>query len=216
MIMALPAIFSAISGIADLVSGGKQVYDEITGKSAPDDPAGLRAAVEDMTPEQQAQWAEAMTGKIEMYRAQTERLEVQGGRINSETLAMFSQKVRDYIGKMRMVTRPLVVRRMTHVILLPVYVVTFDIFATLANWGIVVWSTSEVPHQIPLLAEKFFGPDTIYVQLYTPTITPAAAIVITYMTLREVGKAGGPKAAADKAMSSITNGLKSVVGAFRK
>ena len=206
---AIPAILSAISGVTELVDQGKQVYEQITGKTPPEDQDGLASAVQDMTPEQQEQWAAVMRGRIEQYEAETERLKVQGGTVDADTLAQFSQPVRDYIGKMRMVTRPLVVRRMSHVMLLPLYTTGFDMVATVVN-SVAAQLQDTDPFTLPKLTPILYGENTLYEQLLSNLSTPAAAIVISYMTLREVGKAGGPQAVAGKAMTSV----KKIIGAF--
>ena len=66
---------------------------------------------------------------------------------------------------------------------------------------------------IPLLADTFLADGSLYLKLYETAALPAAAVVMTYMTLREVGKAGGPKQAAGNTVSSAVGAIK---GAFDK
>lgn len=215
LLAALPAVFSAIDGAADLFSKAREVYAEVTGDDAPDDPAALRRSIEAQPEAVQTRFVERMQQEIALYRAQTERLAVDQGTLEAELLASLSPKARDRIAKMRMVTRPLTVRRMTHVMLLPVYVLVADAAFTLINSGIAGVSAAETPYQIPLLAATFFADGTLYSGLYDSAVGPAALIVVSYMTLREVGKAGGPKRAAEGALDKIAGGVRSVVGLFK-
>ena len=67
-----------------------------------------------------------------------------------------------------------------------------------------------------MLATTFFAPGTLYVQLYGYAAPSAAAVVGTYMTLREMGKAGGPKVAAKSALDKVAGSVGSIVGLFKK
>ena len=197
---ALPAIFSAISGVTTLFSEGQKVYNDITGNPAPSDQNGLQDAVNAMTPDQQNQWAEAMAEKIRMYEAETDRLKVQGGTIDAETLSQFSQEARDKIGLLRMTTRPKVVLRMSHVMLLPVYVMAFDGIGVYANS---ILALCDQVYRVPMLAGTFFQPGSLYVELYGYAAPSATAIVISYITLREIGKAGGGRIVTGKHWNAI-------------
>ncbi|MFV1850105.1 MAG: hypothetical protein ACMZ66_05295 [Thalassospira sp.] len=219
---ALPAIFSAISGAAELFDTGKQVYEEVTGKTAPDTETGLQAAVEALPDDQKQAFAERMTKEIEMYRAQNERLEIQGGRVDAETLAALPAEAAAEVAIMRMTTRPWVVRQLTRAMVWPVMsVFAVDILLAVINtvsagfWA--VFGTAPVPVQFDLVAGKFFG-DTggVYVQMYSQIVEYSAYIVITYMTLREAGKAGGPKQVVAGAVGKIASGIKAVFSGSRK
>lgn len=215
LLAALPAVFSAIDGVADLFDKGREVYAEVTGDDAPDDPAALRASVEAQPEAVQARFVERMQQEIALYRARTERLVVDQGTLEAELLASLSPEARDRVALMRMVTRPLTVRRMTHVMLLPVYVLVADAGFTLINSAIAGLSDAASPYQIPLLAATFFADGTLYSALYDSAVAPAAVIVVSYMTLREVGKAGGPAKAGRGALDKIAGGVRSVVGLFK-
>lgn len=211
--MAFPAIIAAISGIASLVKTGADVVETVTGERPEETEEGLAAAREAMTPEQRERFDATMAERIEMYEAETERLAVQGGRLNAETLEQFSQPARDEIGLLRMTTRPKVTLKMAHVLLLPIYVVVFDMAATLLNWFLS--AIGKAAYAVPLLADKFLESGTLYMQLYDAAAYPAAGVVMTYMTLREMGKAGGPKQAAKGIGQQIGGSIKSVLDLVR-
>ena len=148
-----------------------------------------------------------------MYEAETDRLAVQGSTIDAETLSQFSQAARDKIGVLRMTTRPKVVLRMSHVMLLPVYVMAFDGIGVYVNS---ILSLSDAVYRVPMLAETFFKPGTLYVELYGYAAPSATAIVVAYMTLREVGKAGGVETVAGKAKDGIADAIAKVTALFKK
>lgn len=221
-VAALSAIFTAISGATELFDAGKQAYNEVTGNAAPDTPAALQAAVENLPPEQQQAFAERMTKEIEMYRAQNERLEIQGGRVDAETLAVLTPEAATEVAVMRMTTRPWVVRQLTRAMVWPVMsVFAVDIALAVINTFIAgIWAVfgeAAAPVQFELVAGKFFGDGgSVYVQMYSQIVEYSAYIVITYMTLREAGKAGGPKQVVSGAINKVVTGIKSVFSGSRK
>ncbi|WP_417834765.1 hypothetical protein [Thalassospira xiamenensis] len=218
----LPGIFTAISSATELFDAGKKVYNEVTGNDAPASPDLLQAAVEKLPPEQQQAFAEKMSKEIEMYQAQNDRLEIQGGRVDAETLSVLSKEDAGKVALMRMTTRPWVVRQLTRAMVWPVMAIfAVDIFLAVLNTITAgVWAAfgdSTAPLQFDLVAGKFFGSaDSVYVQMYSQIVEYSAYIVISYMTLREVGKVGGPKQAAANAFSGLMGGIKSAAQAFRK
>lgn len=218
----LPGIFTAISGATELFDAGKQVYNEVTGSAAPETPAALQAAVESLPPEQQQAFAERMTKEIEMYRAQNERLDIQGGRVDAETLAVLTPEAATEVAIMRMTTRPWVVRQLTRAMVWPVMsVFAVDIALAVINTFIAgIWAVlgeAAAPVQFELVAGKFFGDGgSVYVQMYSQIVEYSAYIVITYMTLREAGKAGGPKQVVSGAINKVMTGIKSVFSGSRK
>lgn len=218
----LPGIFTAISGATELFDAGKQVYNEVTGNAAPDTPAALQSAVESLPPEQQQAFAEKMSKEIEMYQARTERLEVQGGRVDAETLATLTPEAASEVAIMRMTTRPWVVRQLTRAMVWPVMsVFAVDIALAVINTvSAGIWAVSSgdaAPVQFDLVAGKFFGEGgSVYVQMYSQVVEYSAYIVITYMTLREAGKAGGPKQVVSGAINKVMTGIKSVFSGSRK
>jgi len=219
---ALPGIFAAISSATELFDAGKQVYNDVTGTAAPATPQGLQAAVENLPPDQQQAFAERMAKEVELYQAQTDRLEIQGGRVDAETLAVLSKEDAGQVALMRMTTRPWVVRQLTRAMVWPVMAIFgVDIILAVANTIIAgIWAATgqaAAPVQFELVAGHFFGnADSVYVQMYSQIVEYSAYIVITYMTLREAGKAGGPKQAISGALSGLLGGIKSATKAFRK
>ncbi|MAX82401.1 MAG: hypothetical protein CL843_19765 [Crocinitomicaceae bacterium] len=218
----LPGIFTAISGATELFDAGKQVYNEVTGNAAPDTPEALQAAVESLPTEQQQAFAERMTKEIEMYRAQNERLEIQGGRVDAETLSVLTPEAATEVAIMRMTTRPWVVRQLTRAMVWPVMsVFAVDIALAVINTFIAgIWAVfgeATAPVQFELVAGKFFGDGgSVYVQMYSQIVEYSAYIVITYMTLREAGKAGGPKQVVSGAINKVMTGIKSVFSGSRR
>ena len=158
---------------------------------------------------------------LSMYRAQNERLEIQGGRVDAETLGALTPEAASKVAIMRMTTRPWCVRLFAGGMVFPVMgVFGVDILLALINtvvaglWA--VFGGDKPPVQFDLIAGKFFAENTIYVQLYDALVPYAAAGVMTFMTLREAGKAGGPKRVASDALNGVVSGVKSMFSGSRK
>ena len=85
LLAALPAIFTTVSKVSDLFLKGKEVVEKVTGKpSEASTPDELKEEIESLPPEQQAKWAHAMQQKIELYKVENERLDIEIGRITPE------------------------------------------------------------------------------------------------------------------------------------
>ncbi|RCK32478.1 hypothetical protein TH9_12135 [Thalassospira xiamenensis] len=226
----IPALLALAPSIIGLFTKGGSTAEKvmntavdigkaITGKENPDDIAEALKADPDKLVAYQAQMNDAA---IAIYQAENERLEIEGGRVDGETLAALPPEAAAEVAIQRMTTRPWVVRQLTRAIVWPLMAISgVDIVLAVLNtliagiWA-VVGSTAS-PIQFDLVAGKFFAdPDSIYVQMYLQTVEYGAYIVITYMTLREAGKAGGPKQAAANAFSGLLGGVKSAAKAFRK
>lgn len=217
----LPGIFSAISSATELFDAGKQVYADITGKEPPETVEALQSAVTELPADQQEAFASRMSKEIEMYQAQNARLEIQGGRVDAETLAALPPEAAAKVAILRMTTRPWCVRLFAKGMVYPVMsVFAVDIFLALVNSLImgfwVVFGGDVPPVQFELIAGKFFAENSIYVRLYENFVPYAAAGVMTFMTLREFGKGGGPKQVAGNAVTGLINGIKSAVSGYRK
>lgn len=147
---------------------------------------------------------------IELYRAKTERLVTEQGRVDAETLAALPPEAAAQIALLRMTTRPKVVLRMSHVILLPIYVIGVD--GALALFNIISRAAGSTV-QLDMLGAQFFTAGSLYVDLYTWAAPTAASVIATYMGLREAGKAGKdpdhPLAKATKAATRLFGRLRS-------
>ena len=217
LLAAIPAIISAIGGATELFGAGKDMVEEITGgASGATTPEDLHREVAAMTPDQQERWAESMQQKVVMYEAQNGRLDIQGGRVDADTLSVLSQKIRDKIAWLRMATRPWAVRQMVRVILLPFYVTCVDIGFGILNAGLTLFNVTrnDQPVQIAYIASQFFAKDTIYVDMYQSVVWPAASIVMTYMTLRQFQKSKGDANPVD-AVASLMRSAGGLVGKVR-
>lgn len=215
----LPAIFAAISGVAALVDAGKSAYEAIAGKpSAAPDAKALQAEVESLPPDQQQAWASAMSQKIDMHKAETARIANEQGEVTADLLRVLDPEAAAYVAKLRMTTRPWVVRQMARVILLPVYVTLIDMVLMGLN-GLHRWVTKQrdvVPFD--LFAEKIFGDGSIYVVMYQWAAPTAAAVVVSYITAKTVEAVKNGPAAGDGiagAIGRVVQAATSVVSTVR-
>lgn len=186
----LPAILGAISIATELFDVGKDVYETVTGeKSSADSPESLANEVSSLPADKQALFNEKMEIQLERYRAETERLKVQGGLVDAETLSSIPEKQRGEIAYTRMTARPKIAMRMAHVILFPVYIAVLESVILLHN--LLQSAYSSTPTLIGSLASQMLTSDAPFVQLYAYAGPTAASVVITYMGLREIGKRRG-------------------------
>lgn len=229
LLAALPAIFTTVSKVSDLFSKGKDVVEKITGKeSQASGPDELKEEVEALTPEQQAQWAQAMQQKIELYREENNRLDIEIGRITPEIHSKLTPEAANKIAILRQTTRPWAVRMMVHYVLFPFYLVVFDALQlAIIHWfgideGRMFKSFNYVFGALTFkdidqsLLDKITSvvtepqPLTLAAKMYMESIAWVVSIIISYMGLREIGKArgtSGDEAESKKAPLSIGPGL---------
>jgi len=182
MIPILMGLAGAIGAATELFTAGKRVYAEVTGEpSAAGDADELIAEVAVRPPEQQAAFVAAMEAEIRRYRAETDRLEVEQARISAELLQALPPEAAAEVALLRMTTRPKIVLRMSHVILIPAYVLAVDAATMLFNN---VMASAGATIELRLLALTLFASGSVYEQLYTWAAPTAASVVIAYMGLR--------------------------------
>lgn len=196
MPLALPLIFEGVKLFAGLFDEGKKVYEAVTGApSAAATVEELGAEVAAMPADQQAAFADAMSAKLKMYQAETDRLRVQSGEVTAEILGALPPEAAAEVAHYRMTTRPWTVRQMVQVIKLPFWILCVDGVLALINsvttWLFALAAAEREAPQLAYLAATFFSADNVYLSMYAAAVKPAAAIVLGYMTLREVGKARG-------------------------
>jgi len=210
LLAALPAIFTAVSKVSDLFNKGKEVVEKITGKpSAASNPDELKDEIESLTPQQQAQWAQAMQQKIDLYKAENERLDIEIGRITPELQSKLTPEAASKIAIMRQTTRPWAVRMMVHYVLFPFYLVLFDsVQLAIIHWFGVskervfksfnyvfgALTIKDVDQSVLEKASSLFAEPqnlTLAAQMYMDSIGWVISVIISYMGLREIGKAKG-------------------------
>lgn len=230
MLGAITGIFSAVSAVSKLFSTGKEVIEKVTGKeSKASTPEELKHEVEQMTPEQQEIWAKTMQQKIDLYKEENNRLDIQGGTITKELHSKLDSKAAGKIAILRQTTRPWAVRKMVHFIMFPFYLVTFDVaqltvatwfgvppdrifksfdyvFGSLTNEGIISKAVDAV--------FKTQG-NTLAGEMYMSALAWVTGVIISYMTLREFGKTKGTSGDISKP-SGITDALSSGLGLVGK
>lgn len=186
LLAALPLLFEGVKTATELFTAGRATVASVTGKpSTATDAAGLIAEVEAMPPEQQAQWAEAQQAATDQYEAETERLLAEQGAVDASTLGMLPPRVAGKVAWLRMATRPRIVLRMSHVVLLPVYVFAID--GTLITVNVLLRPFTGV--QFDPIAGELFSAGSLYVELYKFAAPTAASVIVSYFGLREYGKA---------------------------
>lgn len=146
-------------------------------------------AVKTATPDQLS----ALDGKWKIYKAQTERLIAEQGEVTDTMVAKLDTPTANKIAFLRMTTRPWAVRRMIHLMMLPIYITGIDVALVIINIFIRFFHSGEgEPSQFELVAATFLGGDSIYYQMYEAGVIPAAGIVMAYMGLRQIEKSGSP------------------------
>jgi hypothetical protein len=194
VLAALPAIFSAIESVGDLFTEGKKVYEQVTGTpSAATAPAELSAEVRALTPEQTAAWVESMRVSVDAYKAETERLVNEQGEVTPELLKTLTPAAATRVALMRMTTRPIIALRMSHVILLSIYLTILDACVSVINLAVAGFGGTT---RFELLTPVLFGTGgSIYLSMYQEVLPYATFIVIGYMSGRTleklIGKDGG-------------------------
>lgn len=187
VLAALPAIFAAMKGAADLFDMGKQVVEEIKGEAVHvDTPEALTQEVEQLSIQDQARFVERMKSELVFYEAITNRLETQGGRLNADILQAIPDAARSEVALMRMTTRPWAVRWMViAVVFPPLSIVCLNSMIAAFN---VLNAAFGDPQQ---LAISLIDMGDVLNHLYEEMVGWAAAVIMTYMGMREMGKAVG-------------------------
>lgn len=230
ILAALPAIFTAVSKVSDLFHKGKEVVEKITGKpSEASNPDELKEEVESLTPEQQAQWAQSMQQKIDLYKAENERLDIEIGRITPELQSKLTPEAANKIAIMRQTTRPWAVRMMVHYVLFPFYLVLFDavqlaiihwfgisevrVFKTF-NYVFGALTLNDIDKSVlEKVSSIFTEPQnlTLAAQMYMHSIGWVISVIISYMGLREIGKAKGTSGDEIFAYKKETSGVTGII-----
>ena len=209
LLAALPTIFGAVQQVSSLFDKGKDVVEQVTGKpSVASTPDELQTEIQQLPQNKQNQWAEIMSKEVDKYVAQNERLATDIGLIDSNLTSKVSTDAADEAIIMRMTTRPWAVRWMVRYVLLPFILAIIDIIQNLiVTWlpfiKIKPYNTFEHFFGVMLVPAdadanaletfmKFFsesgGPTTFAGQLYIESLPWVVSVILTYMTLREVGK----------------------------
>jgi len=209
----LGAIIGAITGIPALIDAGKAIFQTVSGKpstatSAPE----LNDEVQALPADQQKAWAEAMQAKIDFYKAESARIQNEQGDVTAEILAVLDKPAAAKVAIERMTTRPWVVKRMTHVILLPVYVMVLDSRLMVFN-GLYRMATAQRDlAPFDLFAEKLFGEGSLYASMYNLAAPTAAVVVVSYITAKTVETVRNGASAGDGLAGTIGRAVQAVGG----
>ncbi|HXH71968.1 MAG TPA: hypothetical protein VNI58_04050 [Mariprofundaceae bacterium] len=212
----LPTIFSAVSKVSDLFATGKETVKKVTGNdSVASTPEELQQEVQGLPPEQQAQWAQIMRQKVELYQAENQRLDIEIGKIDSNITGKLSEDAASKIAYMRMTTRPWTVKMMVYYILFPFALVSVDLIQELLKNWLFFWTDKlqpvktfdyvfgslnpamfkgAEPGAFEKLVQAFAGSHaqmTLAGNLYVDSIPWVVGIIVSYMGLREIGKFSG-------------------------
>lgn len=204
----LTGILSILTAVPALFDAGRQVFETLTGTTpAATTPEALIAEVERLPADKQAAWASAMETQIRQYQAETARLSNEQGELTPEILKAIGPKAAAEVALLRMTTRPKVVLRMTHVVMLPFYVTVYDMAVTVLNNALSAFGTV---HRFETLAGLFFKDGSIYAAMYEQAVWPCVVIVGGYMTLRQMEKASASP------LDAIANAMSGVKGLFKR
>ena len=227
LIAGVSTLISGISKVKELFSAGKELKEHFTGEpSKATTPDELAKEIAALPVEQQTNWLEVMKGKLKIYEAQTERLRAETD-VAPEIAVKVDVETASKIAYERQTTRPWAVKKSMHFILFPFYLVSIDVLQVLINnWIIKGLFRSENGIEIVNVFDLVFGaskgglmnilgsvvgpmPKTLAGQMYMEAIVPCVSIVITFMTLRQVGKSIDK--GDDGAVGKMTSGLKGLI-----
>ena len=211
----IPSIIGAASKVSDIFKSAKKVKAEITGTpSVASTPEELQDEIASLPEDQQARWAQVMQQKVDLYKAENERLDIEIGRVDSNITSKLTPKAASEIAIMRQTTRPWAVRMMVHYVFFPFYLIIIDVIQLLFySWFLKglfkvkeenspVFKTFDYvfgnfdPQQMSVLgkfADMIKDPmsHTMMARIYAESVPWAVTVIISYMGLREIGKARG-------------------------
>jgi len=216
LLAALPSIFSAVSKVSELFSSGKEAVRKVTGNdSIASTSEELQQEIQSLPEAQQAQWAQIMQQKVDLYQAENQRLDIEIGRIDSNITSKLTPDAAEKIAYLRQATRPWTVKMMVHYILFPFYLIIIDLTQDIIKNWLFFWTDAIKPVKTfdymfgalnpsslkgvdPGVLDKmlaaFTGKDThltLAGDLYVDSIPWVVGIIVSYMGLREIGKARG-------------------------
>ncbi|WP_419797388.1 MAG: hypothetical protein ACNI26_13865 [Terasakiella sp.] len=202
---ALPAIFAAMKGAADLFDVGKQVVEEIKGEAvearSPDE---LREEVDKLSEPERAQFMERMKSELAFYETISNRLMMQGGQLDAEVLNAIPPRARAQVALIRMTTRPWAVRWMVIAVVFPPLAIVG------LNSLIAAYNVINAAFGTPSAMVSLIEMGDVLNSLYEQMVGWAAAVIMTYMGMREVGKAVERKDSVS--VNDITGSLSRFVG----
>ncbi|WP_299773934.1 hypothetical protein [uncultured Pseudoteredinibacter sp.] len=209
----LPTIFSAISQFTELFDAGKKVFEAVTDKpSRSSTPEELQREVGQLSQSQQVLWATQMQQSIDLYKAQSDRLNIEQGLIDGSITSKLTAEAASEIALVRQTTRPWAVRMMVHYVFFPWYLILIDLSQELVNrWLLKGLFRFENSIEIFKTFDYVFGgsgvggaaqsaaqsvqtltsASTAMSTMYMNSVGWATSIIIAYMGLREYSKAMG-------------------------
>lgn len=205
---------SALGSAFGFVRKSKKIIDTITGEdNSIETEEDVQKAYNNLTPAGQEIFNTKLTKDIEMYQAQTVRLENEQGIVTTELQAKLSPEDAGKIAKLRMTTRPRIVRQLTHFILSPVYLLYLDSF----QQSIFAWFN--FPRERMFMAFDYCfgkivdgGSRTIFGEMYMEVFTSITLIISLYFGLREVGKS---KRGEETAIQTVISSGRGLVGKIK-
>ena len=188
---AAPAVATALLGPAGGIAV-KFLGDALLGD--PEAPlVSITEAVKQASPEQ-------LADLNERYEAETARLIAEQGEITDTLVAKIDGPTANKVAFLRMTTRPWAVRKMVYAMLLPLYVFWIDVGLTLINSVMKFYDSKKA---FDLLGTTFLDGESVYIVMYGDLVAPAATIVVSYMTLRQIEKSGNPLKGLGKGIAKI-------------
>lgn len=214
-------LFSGISKVKELFNSGKELMTDIKGQSSTASTSEeLREEFDALSETDKQGWIDQMAAATNQYEAETDRLRAQE-EVSMEITEKVDTETASDIAYQRQTTRPWTVKKMVHLMLFPFYLIAIDVFQHIVKNWLLYWTDKVQPFEsfIYVFGSKDGGlmdklgnligpmPKTLAGQMYIEAIAWAAAIVISYMTLREIGKSRGTDK-TDGIMSKAANVIK--------
>jgi len=165
----LPTLLGALSAAPKVFEAGKAIVETVTGKAVPETatPKDLIEHIKTLPPEQAEAIVDGMKANIDLYRAETDRIKIEGGEITAEILTAIPEKQRARVAILRMTTRPWLARYAMRIIAAPVLVAFGDYTLMWLNGIYRVASQQRDFVPFDLFAEKMFAEGSSYVTAYS-------------------------------------------------
>ncbi len=231
LLAALPSIFSTVSKVSDLFTSGKEAVKKVTGNdSIASTSSELQEEIQSLPEEQQAQWAQIMQQKLELYQAENQRLDIEIGKIDSNITSKLTPEAASKIAYLRQSTRPWTVKMMVYYVLFPFFLIIIDLVQEIIKNWLLFWTDVIKPVRtfdymfgglnpnnlkemdagaLDKILALFTGKDsqlTLAGDLYIDSIPWVVGIIVSYMGLREIGKAKGTS--GDSSNSAVASPAK--------
>lgn len=221
-------LVSLLSSVPKAIETVSEVVESLTGKpmEATTTDAAIKE-IESLPPAQAEAVVRLASTKLEQQKLANERIAQDQGDLDEGLLKVFDRETASKIGWLRMATRWRIILRLSHVMLIPVYMAVADWIIGIYN-GLsraMGWNKIEIVHangrveivnmpMVDLFAEKILASGSIYNELVRDAVSAAQWVVIAAIVGQSVEKLNGVGAFAGLGgtIGRVIEGVKGLVG----